>query len=343
MCENQNKIIDQEYIRLVEQQLSCLNDFYHSSRLRHSLKTLEYSISFPALVDEKKRKDILYHLTLAGKKHSRNPLVRIYLKAIHIYLKSSRGTETHQETNELLEEIKMTMAILNSKEIRGILFSLCALKTKASLMNPDQYKSLIDECFAIYKYMVESAMLVKEDRGIMHPGFFLSIMAMAIMTNHHDWAENFIQAHEKYLPASDRDNLMLYARGILFNAKGDYKKSVSQLLQVKYVSVNVYVNTKVIMLMNHYETGSFEDFSNVINSYNAYVYKYPKKISVSSQAFVKDLIQYTQKLFEFKSGKSMRPGEFAARVSPLISEIREKVQNMGTREWLVKKAMELAT
>lgn len=330
------KLITAELTEVFRQQFIYLDIFYFTSKLWQYIKLLMLNKSFNVDVDIE---TLNYYLDYI-KKHEllfkKSILLKIYYHILLFYLDKS---EPQVSVASLLNLIKAESGRFIQSELRGILFALAQYKIQKPFPDKIQYDIQNQEAMAIYRYMDTLSILLNDDQTI-QPGLFSNICSLAVKTLELGWAEKFINKYSHHLPAEQRQNMLLYVNGMLLNGMKNYKKSYAQLCQLKYDSSNMYINTKLLQLINCFELNLLEEFYNTISSFNLYVNRNSKQFTKTQIDFVESFFHYSKSIFEHKTGIK-RFNSKESDIEMLRKNIERNIKNPGTQEWLLNKVNEI--
>jgi hypothetical protein len=332
-----NKQLGEEYLNVMMERSFYLDQFYYLAKLNYLLNTIELSSDLNKGTDEHKERlsRILQYIDEANLNDGKNLLMMFYY-SIAKYMLDKHDTSSRLE--ELIKFSKEKYKNFEEKEIRALLFLLAKFRYKDAYVekNKDIYFALCKEVFVIYQFLFEKNLLLNENK-LIHPGLFLSVFINAITVRNISWAEAFIEKYINHLHPDTKENIALYAHGILYNSKGEYKKSLQKLNLIHLDSFNMYINTKTLMVMSHYELGNIEEFYALISSFSSYINKNKSRLSSVQKKFIEHFFYVAKKLFEIKIDMKYEDKEdIKKRIFALQSSL-DKLGNMGLKVWFEEK------
>jgi hypothetical protein len=334
------KIIDDEFIKNYLIRFNHFDTFYYTTKLWQYIKLHSIKNIFNITLNRDKEIELLNVVGNSTELLSSSSLLKVYFEVLCIY--NNYNIHDSISVTSLLKSIEDNISSFNKNDIRGILFSLAQFKSFLYFKENKNYRQHEEEALSIYKYM-DSHHLLKNEVEPLQAGLFVGISVLAIRMRENEWASYFIHKYQNDLPLDLRDNLTLYVNGLLYNGKGDFKQSYSNLNQLKFDSVNMYINTKIIQLINCYELNWIDELYSIINSFNMYIKRNHLKLSDYQNKFIDRFFYYVKKLFEYKLEFTTmkKTKNYKENLNTLQRDININIDNPGVLEWLLAKLSDL--
>ena len=158
--------------------------------------------------------------------------------------------------------------------------------------NAEYFKKI----FLLYKYGLESKLLISNER--ITETIFLNIIVSGGNVGEFDWVENFIEAHQKYLPKTRREHVALYGQGVFLYKKKDYAKAIEIISNHTFSRPLRILNSKTILLRSYF--GLYRNDSSYYDMLVAQVNAFEKFIRRGSTVADDTKEQYLRFVYFFR-------------------------------------------
>lgn len=308
----------------VEDISNNLDLFYFTEKLRMTCETLsrknlklhDYELSFFKEVIEL----IESHPSLLNQ----SPAMAVYYQ-IFLILNNPEKEEFYYELKTLLEtHAKFFPPKIAVEELYTSAQNYCVKR-----INLGDHRFLA-ELFDLFKLLIENGLVIAE--GQISPWYFRNIIVVALRLGHYEWAEDFINTYNEYLPSLLRENSVSFNLAQIYFYQKNYERVIEQLRNVEYDDFSYNLVSKSILIATYYETDEIEPLYSLLDSFQTYLNR-QKDITISRKKSYLSLIRYTRRL---------------SRVIPTdnkgIEKLRMDIENdkeTASKAWLLEKIAEL--
>ncbi len=190
----------------------------------------------------------------------------------------------------------------------------------------------LEEYFNVFVILLQKELLLTD--GELSPWHFRNIVIAALRLGKYDWAEEFIQNYNKFLPQSMRDNAVSFNLAQLFFYQKKYEKVVETLRTVEYEDFSYNLNSKVLLMTSYYEMDEIEPLYSLMESFRTYLNRH-KNFPAARRTPYTNLIRFTKRLTK------LMPGDANA-----IQKFKDELNNsregsIANTHWLKEKISEL--
>lgn len=184
----------------------------------------------------------------------------------------------------------------------------------------------------IYKEQLERGVYNSAEGGPIAPDMFRNIVINALRLEEYEWVEEFISTYIKNLQPEYRDNMYNFSMSLLSFEKGRFEHSLSFISNVRFDSIVLKFDVKILTLMVYFELGYFEAAISMMDSFRHFILETPY-ISGYIKEIHTNFIKYLNELIKMKvTDKHYDKQLFINEVSTV------KVRN---KEWLIEKALSI--
>lgn len=192
-----------------------------------------------------------------------------------------------------------------------------------------------EEVFENYQFMLEKGVMFTHTGGETSISLwdFNNIVAAAIKVNQYDWAKNFIDEYQKYLPFMAQNSMVRYCYARLAFHKKDFKEVV-QLLDfesmIEMPDTILAMRAKSIKLRAYYELEEIELLDSALNAFRVLIHRndiFSKGQKVLSQNF----INFMFRLINIKSGDQKKKQKLQKDID-ICTQLLEKQWFLGKVE-----------
>lgn len=251
-----------------------------------------------------------------------NPLLRLYEK-LDVLQRTPEVVENLQEVEVLLNRHIGSFRPADQSIILKIVLNhysrlLNAGKTEFAPTMLTLYQTGLEyDCFLEFGKINESS--------------FINIVTVGTLCREFEWAENFIDQYQYFLPARSRADTLAMAQGQLYIEKQDYLKA-TEVLQYAFNEPQDIIKAKLLAIRAWFEMfwvdpNYYELLSAQLDAFEKYTRR-NKVITPRMLEGVRKFIFYTRKLAALKLDKKN-----TAVVKPLI----EAEANVPLKNWLLNK------
>lgn len=301
-----------------------LDLFYFSEKLRmicemlsrKKLKLHDYELSFS--------KEIIELIETNNNMLGQSPAIDLYYQ-IFLMLTDPENEENYYKLKDLLDKYaKLFPPKIAIEELYNSAQNYCVNKINIGK------QEFLSELFDLFKSLIKSNLIVVD--GQITPWYFRNIIVVALRLGHYDWAEDFINSHNKYLPDSLRENSISFNLAQIYFYQKKYAKVIEQLQNVEYEDVGYNLNSKAMLIATYYETDETEPLYSLFESFRTYLNRH-KNIPDNRRANFKNLIKFTKALL------NLNPKD-----ETIVNKLKEEItasKNVASKEWLLEKIAEL--
>jgi hypothetical protein len=157
----------------------------------------------------------------------------------------------------------------------------------------------------------------------------------ATVVGEHEWAEKFIEKYKQFLAPENFNIVVNVAQARLNISKGDFKKALNCLNDIKAVKhIQYKYPVKDLMLMVFYELSIYPQAYYQLDTYRHFINKY-------RNYFPKDRIERITNFMKFYSRLIKQKENFMRENFEILKQEIEKCPNIMNRDWIVEKINEL--
>lgn len=159
---------------------------------------------------------------------------------------------------------------------------------------------------------------------------FRNIVITALLVDDVEWAEQFIEEYQAYLPYHHRESMVSYSRALLEFQRQNYGRTLELLQKAEYRDLVLNLSAKAVLIKIYYETGEYDLLDAHLTAMHTFI---RRQKNPSYQVFnFRQLVLFARRLLE------LNPYDPGAKV-----RLREEVTaatNLAEKEWLLRKLEE---
>ncbi len=304
----------------LQEMSDALDATYFADKLRQSCLMLShqkvYKVEYhPALIEE-----ILAHIEKED--YFKIPAIAIYY---HTY-KALTTPEDRRYFDQLKNNIFQMGHFFTQLEIRDIY--LMALNYCIGKMNAGDM-SFRQEAFDLYKKGMESKILIQNNT--LSPWTFINIIFNSLQLKEFEWAYEFINKYQSYLPADQRENFTHYGFARYHFERAEHDEAMQWLVQTDFSDSLLNLNAKMLLLKIYYEKGETDALESLLEATRTYLHR--KKIVGYHRSVYNNQLRLLRKL---------------ARVNPFSRKERDKLRMeieectpLLEKKWLLEQLSKL--
>lgn len=301
------------------QELSeALDISYLAEKLRQACHMLTHQKVYKTEYNIGLIEPVLKHIE--EKKYGEIPAVSVYYHG----LKTLTNVEEEDHFRQLKSLILEHVNLFPRSEMRDLY--LMALNYCIGRMNIGK-EEFIPEAFALYKKGVESEILI--ENGQISRWTFRNVVSIGLKVSAFEWVEQFIGNFQSYLEEEYQESMVQYCTGILYTARGDYKKAMSLFSKADYKDVLLTLNAKSMLLKMYYEQEEYDALESLIDSMQTYVRR--KEIIGYHKQSYKNIVRLTRKLIRVNPFNVTEKGKLKEEIK-LASPMTQ-----SDRQWLISQ------
>jgi hypothetical protein len=111
------------------------------------------------------------------------------------------------------------------------------------------------------------------ENGVLSPYTYKNVLMLALKINDYDWAKQFLNDYEKFLPEKERENLFKYNYAIYSFRKKDYDKAIQLLQEVNLKEVLFNLDARRMLARIYYDLNEFSALDSYIESSKIYLHR----------------------------------------------------------------------
>ncbi len=192
-------------------------------------------------------------------------------------------------------------------------------------------KAFLQEYFDVFEEGIQKGIFLQN--GELTTWRFNNMVASALGLGKLEWAENFVENSNHFLPADSRQNTYSFNLARVYRFQKKYDKVLDLLQNVEYEDIGVNLISKMMLLITHFERGDHEVLNSFIESFRVFLNRH-KNIPQQRRLSYLNLLKYTRRLMR------LAPGD-----KPAVEKLREEISKEKTaivnHEWLLEKLGEL--
>ncbi|MCC7466202.1 MAG: hypothetical protein IT261_08040 [Saprospiraceae bacterium] len=257
----------------------------------------------------------------AAGRYDDSPLIRLYY---HRYrcLQNPAAGEHFLAYKQLLP---IAPQCLSRAELRDML--LVGINYCIRRLNTDE-SSFLREVFELYKFgLAEGTFL---ENGFLSRFSYKNIVAAALKLGETAWVEHFLETNSPLLAPEFRNHYERFCRAKLSYQNGDYDQVQTLLQDLTFDDVFLELDARVSLMKVYFETGKWRLLEGFLTSFERFVSR--KKMLAYHAPTYRNIIQFTGKLMQWKSGKKKLSEEELRSLQHQISVTKP----LSEREWLLK-------
>jgi len=250
------------------------------------------------------------------------PAIRVYY---YCYLAFTDRTEESHFQN-FKEAIFRFVDCFTKTEIRDLYLlavNYCISKSNAGI------PGYMQEAFELFKNGIAKEVFIQN--GILDFRTFRNVSGIAINLKEFDYAEQFIEKYQHYLPTKYQGDFVKFTSAQLYWKKGDNDQARHIVLQISADDPLMNLNARWMLIAIYYEESEFELLENLLDNMTSYINR--KKVLGYHKTAYTNLIRYTRKLI---------------RVNPFDKESKEKLRQeitaadpLNAKDWFLRQLDEL--
>ncbi len=246
----------------LQEMSDALDATYFADKLRQSCLMLShqkvYKVEYsPALIEE-----ILTHIEEGY--YFKIPAISIYY---YTYM-ALTTPDKRQYFDQLKSNIFEKGHFFTQTEIRDIY--LMAINYCIGKMNAGDI-SFRKEAFDLYKKGMESKILI--ENNTLSPWSFINIIFNALQLKEFDWAYDFINRYQSYLPAEHRENFSYYGYARYHFEKDEHDKAMEWLGGTDFSDSLLNLNAKMLLLKIYYKKKEMDALESLLESTRTYLHR----------------------------------------------------------------------
>lgn len=262
---------------------------------------------------------------LAGKAYENSEIAELFIAHIKLLI-DYKNEKYFVEFRKLLTNNFGRLSRWGQYNMYLCLENACV---RLQAVNETKYRSAQLE---IYKEQLERGVYNSVEGGPIAPDMFRNIVINALRLEEYEWVEEFIGSYTGNLMPEYRDNMYNFSMSLLSFEKCNFEQALSFISNVRFDSVVLKFDVKILTLMVYYELGYFEAAISMLDSFRHFILETPY-ISGYIKEIHTNFVKYLNELIKIKlSDKHYDKQLFINEVNTV------KVRN---KEWLIEKAVSI--
>jgi hypothetical protein len=257
----------------------------------------------------------------AAGRYDDSPLIRLYFHSYRCLQDPAAG-EHFLAYKQLLP---LAPPCLSRAELRDML--LFGINYCIRRLNTDE-SAFLREVFELYQFGLSEGTFL--ENGFLSRFSYKNIVAAALKLGETTWVEHFLETYSPLLAPEFRDHYERFCRAKLCYQKGDYDQVQSLLQDLTFDDVFLELDARVSLMKVYFETGEWRLLEGFLTSFERFVSR--KKMLAYHAPTYRNIIQFTGKLMQWKSGKKKLSEEERRNLQHQISITRP----LSEREWLLQ-------
>ena len=246
----------------LQEMVDALDQAYFSNKIKQSCLMQAHKGAFKVEYNEGPIQEVIQYID--QEKH----LLEMPAIAAYYYgYMTFRRKDDDSYFYKLKEVIYQSLHLFNKNDARDILLMATSFCIARINIGDQQFAR---DSFDLYKYGVENEIL-SQNNTISRWSFMNIVKMGSLIKEEFDWVEKFIENFQDQLEASNRENIVHFCRAKLYYARGDYDRSMQELIQVKENDILLNLSSKHTLLKIYYEKDEFEALDSLIDSMSKYL------------------------------------------------------------------------
>ncbi len=192
------------------------------------------------------------------------------------------------------------------------------------------------EMLEAYRFLIDHQIIFMD--GYLAAWDYKNTVTVALRVEDYQWALDFIEDKQKYLPPKVRANVYSYNLAAYYYATKNYGAALRSLYDVEFTDASYYIGAKTIQLKSYYELGEDEALASLIEAFSTYLRRH-KNISEYWKSSNLNFLKLANRIRKLKQQKDyMRSQNYLQQ----WKNIQTKLNNtspIANKDWLLQ-AME---
>ena len=181
------------------------------------------------------------------------------------------------------------------------------------------------EALELYRSRMKNNILL--ENNVLPPYTYNNILMLALKSEEHDWAKNFLNDFKQYLPEKERENIFQYNLALFYFRTGNYSDAMTLLQKVNLNDVLYNLDARRLLARIYYDLDEINALQSLIESSKVYLHRqkgigYHHDMYSNYFRFLEKMMKNDLKKIETRS--------------ILRGEV-EGTQLLAEREWLLQK------
>lgn len=155
---------------------------------------------------------------------------------------------------------------------------------------------------------------------------FRNIVITALLVDDVEWAAQFIEEYQAYLPYHHRESMVSYSRALLEFQRQNYGRALELLQKAEYRDLVLNLSAKAVLIKIYYETGEYDLLDAHLAAMRAFIRR--QKNPSYLVANFRQLVHFAQRLLE------LNPYDPAAKAR--LREEVEAAEALSEKDWLLR-------
>jgi hypothetical protein len=190
----------------------------------------------------------------------------------------------------------------------------------------------LKELFELYKTKIKDGLLVLPRRKYLNITHCRDILVTAVELGEFDWCRKFMRENIPKLDPAYQPNMMSYGNALLLFGEGDFEGALVNIAKVKYDYFIFKMDVKHLMSKIYYELNYTEEAFSLLDTFRHFLQK-NRSVSDAFKQYNLNFIRGVHDLLNYRVSGNNDGSDLIGRI--------EKLGNVRSKRWLLKKAEEL--
>jgi len=196
--------------------------------------------------------------------------------------------------------------------------------------NRFNHSTKLKEMLLLYKFAIEKNVLIEDNTIASNQ--FKNIVTVGLAMKEHDWVEQFINKHKKYLKTNEKENTVKLCQAKVYQSKGENSKVIELIQHVEFQDLMDNLTVRNMLLKSYYELSEWHTLDFFFESFSKYV-KRNKAMSESMKIGLNNMISFAKYLVKARTTKKYTKNDLETKF--------ENSKPLFMNKWLLQKIDEL--
>lgn len=315
------------YIGVLQKKSESLDALYVYNKLQIYIEMSVRERLLSATYKKTFFKEIRAFVENRSEEFSKYPSIHLYLRLIDLLSQEF----TKKEFDDFFNSIKKNIDVSpRSETINFIQHAINHCIKKVN--NGEDY---IQALFNIMKFQVENDFLVAN--SFVHDRSYKNIIEVAIRAKEFIWAQDFLDAHIKFVPGEDKTMIYNYNLANIFFAKGDYKSAQRNLTFVNFKDVFYQLAYRSLQIKIQLETKDTLSIESSVKNFKSYLKREESLAEIQKNSY-NYFLKYILNLTRILDNKNQYSREEMCEKLTEISDNIASEKHLADKKWLLRQA-----
>lgn len=187
------------------------------------------------------------------------------------------------------------------------------------------------EILNLYQFLLDKKIIFKN--GYLTQWDYKNIITVGVRLKEFDWTEQFIEQYKNQLPPSEQENAYVYNLAAYHYERGNYKKSLMLLHEVRFTDASYYIGAKIIQLKSYYELEESEAFFALVDAFKIYILR-DKKLSDYRRKANLNFLKLATKIYKIREDGFLLEKTVRTEKIKTLHSLVQKTTPLMNKSWL---------